>query len=142
MLEVTKIKKGIVIDHIKSGLGYEIFNYLGLSKVDFPVALIMNVDSKKLGKKDIIKIANGIDIDFKVLGLLAPSITINVVDDEKIIDKVKLELPELVENVIKCKNPRCITSVERDIHHVFRLSDKEKGTYRCVYCDEENKSIK
>ena len=142
MLEVTKIRKGIVIDHIKSGLGYEIFNYLGLSKVDYPVALIMNVDSKRLGKKDIIKVANKINIDFTVLGLLSPSITIDIVDDEKIINKIIPELPEEVENIIKCKNPRCITNTERDIRHLFRLTDREHGTYRCEYCDEKHNAIK
>lgn len=137
MLEITSIKDGIVIDHIKAGYGIKIFNYLNLKDVDYSVALIMNVFSNKLGKKDIIKIANKeIDVDFTVLGLIDPTITINIIEDEKIKEKLNLELPEKVEDVIKCKNPRCITSIEKYIPHVFYLIDKEKVEYKCKYCDE------
>lgn len=137
MLEITSIKDGIVIDHIKAGYGIKIFNYLNLKDVDYSVALIMNVFSSKLGKKDIIKIANKeIDVDFTVLGLIDPTITINIIEDEKIKEKLNLELPEKVEDVIKCKNPRCITSIEKYIPHVFYLIDKEKVEYKCKYCDE------
>ncbi|BDR70730.1 aspartate carbamoyltransferase regulatory chain [Clostridium tetani] len=137
MLTITSIKDGIVIDHIKSGCGMKIFNYLNLKNVEYSVALIMNVFSSKLGKKDIIKIANKeIDIDFTVLGLIDPTITINIIEDEKIKEKLNLELPKKVEDVIRCKNPRCITSIEKYIPHVFYLIDKEKVEYKCKYCDE------
>ena len=136
MLKVNTIKKGIVIDHIEAGLGSKIYNYLGLDKVDYSVALIKNVHSRKMGKKDIIKIDNNMDIDFNVLGLISPSITINIVDDETIERKLKLELPEKVENIISCKNPRCITQVEKYVPQTFKLTNREKATYRCEYCDE------
>lgn len=136
MLEINSIANGIVIDHIKAGLGIKIFNYLGLDKADYSVALIMNAPSMRLGKKDIIKIENAIDIDFTVLGLIDPSITINMIEDEKIKEKITLKLPERVENVIKCKNPRCVTSIEKYMPHVFYLVDESKGQYRCAYCDE------
>ena len=136
MLTINSIKNGIVIDHIKAGQGIKIFNYLGLDKVDFSVALIMNVESKKQGRKDIIKIENNLELDFTVLGFIDPNITIDKIQDETIIEKVKLQLPEKVENVITCKNPRCITSIERNITHVFHLLDEAKGEYRCKYCDE------
>lgn len=136
MLTITSIKNGIVIDHIGAGLGIKIFNYLGLDKADFSVALIINAESNKLGKKDIIKIENVIDIDFTVLGLIDPNITINVIENEVKTRKIKLEIPERVENVIKCKNPRCITSIEKYIPHIFYLVNADKGEYRCQYCDE------
>lgn len=136
MLEITSIKNGIVIDHIEAGTGIKIFNYLGLDKTNYNVALIINADSKKLGKKDIIKIENCDKLDYTVLGLLSPSITIDEVKDEKIIKKVSPELPSKVENIIKCKNPRCITVQEKYVPHSFVLVDRETGRYRCEYCDE------
>ncbi|MCX7884703.1 MAG: aspartate carbamoyltransferase regulatory subunit [Caloramator sp.] len=136
MLTINSIKKGIVIDHIKAGCGIKIFNYLGLDKADFRVALIMNVESQKLGRKDIIKIENVIDIDYTVLGLIDPNITIDIIEDEKIKEKINLKLPEKVVDVIKCKNPRCITSIEKYVPNVFYLVDEQKGEYRCEYCDE------
>ncbi len=136
MLTINSIRNGVVIDHISEGLGMKIFNYLGLDKVDYPVALIMNVESRKLGKKDIIKIENHIDLDFTVLGLIDPNITIDVIENEVIREKIKLSLPDKVENVIKCKNPRCITSIEKYVTNVFYLVDHGKGEYRCKYCDE------
>lgn len=139
MLTINSIKNGIVIDHIKAGLGIKIFNYLGLDNVDFSVALIMNVESEKLKRKDIIKIENEMNIDVTVLGLIDPNITIDIIENEEIKNKIKLELPRKVENVIKCKNPRCITSVERNIIHTFYLVDSEKGEYKCKYCDEIHK---
>ncbi|MDO5716528.1 MAG: aspartate carbamoyltransferase regulatory subunit [Tissierellia bacterium] len=135
MLNINSIKKGIVIDHIHAGLGIKIFDYLGLREADYTVALIMNAQSKKFGKKDIIKIENVIDLDLSALGFLDPSITINIIDDEKIVKKINLKLPEQVKDVLKCKNPRCITSLERDIVHSFSLVDKHTGTYACDYCD-------
>jgi aspartate carbamoyltransferase regulatory subunit len=141
MVTINSIKKGIVIDHIRAGAGIKIFNYLGLEKVDFTVALIMNAESTKRGKKDIIKIENVIDIDFTVLGFIDPNLTINIIEGEVIKEKIKLKLPKIVENVIKCKNPRCITSVEASINHIFHLVDEKKGEYRCEYCDETTVSI-
>jgi len=136
LLEITSIKNGIVIDHIKAGTGVKIFNYLKLDKNDYSVALIINADSKKLGKKDIIKIENCEALDYTVLGLLSPTITICEVKDEKIINKVIPTLPNKVENILKCKNPRCITGQEEYVTHSFILVDKETGRYRCEYCDE------
>ncbi len=135
MLEITSIKKGIVIDHIKPGMGLKIFEYLKLDKADYTVALIMNASSQKYGRKDIIKIENTIDIDLNVLGFLDPNITVNIIENEVIIDKIKLAMPEYVEDIIKCKNPRCITTVEREITHRFKLIDQQSATYKCVYCD-------
>ena len=136
MLTINSIKDGIVIDHIKAGCGVKIFNYMGLDKVDYSVALIMNVDSKKMGKKDIIKIENIIDVDYTVLGLIDPNITIDVIENEVRKQKIKLELPEKVENAIKCKNPRCITSIESHVPNIFHLVNSETGEYKCEYCDE------
>ena len=136
MVTINSIKRGIVIDHIEAGLGVRIFNYLGLDKANYTVALIKNAPSKKHGKKDIIKIENVIDFDLTVLGLIDPHITINIIENETIIEKIKPRLPARVEDVIKCKNPRCITSIERDITHRFVLVDEKKSLYRCEYCDE------
>lgn len=136
MMQINSIKKGIVIDHIKVGYGIKIYNYLGLDRVDFTVALIKNANSGKKSKKDIIKIENVIDMDFRVLGLIDPNLTINIIENETITEKIKLEMPKRVENVIKCKNPRCVTSLEKHITHIFTLLNEEKGQYRCEYCDE------
>ncbi|MGL5086725.1 MAG: aspartate carbamoyltransferase regulatory subunit [Clostridium sp.] len=135
MLQITSIKNGLVIDHIEAGMGVKIFNYLNLDKVCNQVALIINADSKRLGKKDIIKIENCTDIDYTVLGLLSPSITINEVRDEKRTKKIKPELPKIVENILKCRNPRCITADEKYVPQTFKLVNCEKGTYSCEYCD-------
>lgn len=136
MLSVNTIKNGLVIDHIRSGCGPRIFSWLGLDKANFRVALIMNVPSRKLGKKDIIKIDNIINIDYSVLGFIDPNITVNVVQDESIVRKIDLVLPDKVENVIRCKNPRCITTSEPYLSQVFRLVNRERSEYRCEYCDE------
>ena len=135
MLNVDTIKNGLVIDYIKAGFGPQIFHFLGLDKADFSCALIMNVASKKTGKKDIIKIDNIINIDYSVLGFIDPNISINVIKDEKIVRKIKMELPEKVENVIRCKNPRCITVSEHYVTPSFRLVNREKAQYACEYCD-------
>jgi len=135
MLNIDTIKNGLVIDHIKAGYGMKIFQHLGLDKADFSCALIMNVPSKKSGKKDIIKIDNIINIDYSMLGFLDPNISINVIKDEQIVRKIKMELPERIENVIHCKNPRCITITEKYISSVFKLVNREKGQYKCEYCD-------
>lgn len=136
MLYIDSISRGIVIDHIKVGYGLSIFNHLGLDKADFTVALIMNAPSRKFGRKDLIKIENNIDIDLAMLGFIDPNITVNIIENEKIVEKIGLSLPERVEGIIECKNPRCITSNERNIVHKFVLIDKEKGIYKCEYCDQ------
>lgn len=136
MLTINSIKNGIVIDHIKAGYGMKIYKYLDLDKADYSVALIMNAESKKLKKKDIIKIENNIELDLAVLGFIDPNITIDIIKDETIYKKIKLKLPDRVENIIACKNPRCVTSVEKNIPHIFKLVDENTGEYRCEYCDQ------
>lgn len=135
MLEITTIKDGLVIDHIKAGIGIKIFNYLNLDKVNSQVALIMNVKSEKMGKKDIIKIENSSDVDYTIIALLSPHLTINEIMDGEIFKKIKPELPREVVNIIKCNNPRCITTVESYVPHTFTLINGDKGTYKCDYCD-------
>ena len=136
MVNIDKIRNGIVIDHIKSGQGIRIFNWLGLDKAHYTVAFVVNASSRRLERKDIIKIDNTIDINFDLLGLIDPNITVNVIENEEITEKIKLKLPERVENVIQCKNPRCITSSEKYIPHIFFLVNPGERTYRCEYCDE------
>ncbi len=135
-MNVQKIRNGLVIDHIRAGTGLHIFNWLKLDKAPFTVALIMNVPSVQMGKKDIIKIDNVLDIDYSVLGFIDPQITVNVVEEEFVSRKITLSLPERVENVIHCRNPRCITSSEAGIPHVFQLVDRKRAEYACAYCDE------
>jgi aspartate carbamoyltransferase regulatory subunit len=136
MLNIDEIKNGIVIDHIKAGLGIRIFNWLGLDKAPYNVAFVVNASSRRMGRKDIIKIDNTITINFDLLGLIDPNITVNIIENEVITEKINLQLPERVEDVIICKNPRCITSTEKYISHVFHLVNSEQRTYRCEYCDE------
>jgi aspartate carbamoyltransferase regulatory subunit len=136
MLNIDKIKNGIVIDHIRAGQGIRIFNWLGLDKSPYTVAFVVNANSRRMGKKDIIKIDNTITINFDVLGLIDPSITVNVIENQQITEKIMLQLPERVENVLICKNPRCITSTEKYIPHVFHLENPQLQTYHCEYCDE------
>ncbi len=135
MLNVDTIKNGIVIDHIRAGYGPKIFQWLRLDKAKYTAALIMNASSKKCKAKDIIKVENTLNIDYSVLGFIDPNITVNIIKDEVIVRKIKMSLPERVENVVKCKNPRCITVSEHSIPQVFILVDKEKALYRCEYCD-------
>ncbi|MDR2478576.1 MAG: aspartate carbamoyltransferase regulatory subunit [Treponema sp.] len=141
MLNIDKIKNGIVIDHIKAGHGIRIFNWLGLDRAPYTVAFVMNANSREMGKKDIIKIDNTITINFNVLGLIDHNITVNVIEDERITEKIKLQLPERVEDVLICRNPRCITSTEKYIPHVFHLENPEARTYRCEYCDEIKSAV-
>jgi len=136
MLKIDKIKNGIVIDHIKAGLGIRIFNWLNLDKAPYTVAFIANANSKRCGKKDIIKIDNTMSINFDVLGLIDPNISVSIIENERVTDKKNLQLPEKVENVLICKNPRCISSTEKYLTHVFHLENGEQRTYRCEYCDE------
>jgi aspartate carbamoyltransferase regulatory subunit len=136
MLNINSISKGIVIDHIKPGYGFVIFKHLGLDEAEFTVALIMNATSGKHGRKDIIKIENVIDLDLAMLGFIDKNITVNIIENERITEKINLSLPERVEGIIKCKNPRCVTSSERGIVHKFSLIDEEVGEYKCEYCDQ------
>lgn len=138
-MNVDGVSNGIVIDHIRAGRSMDIYHYLHLDKVDSCVAIIKNVQSSKYGRKDIIKIDEMIDLDLDVLGYLDPNITVNIVKDGKLEEKKHLALPEILTNVIKCKNPRCITTTEQEIDHVFRLADRENGIYRCVYCETKAK---
>ena len=137
MLYIGGLKEGVVIDHIKAGGAMEIYNYLGLENLDCSVAIIKNAKSNKMGKKDIIKIEGPITVNLEVLGVLDENITINVIQDNKIVEKKALPLPEVVTNVIKCKNPRCITSIEQELPHRFKLTDKKNRIYRCMYCEQK-----
>lgn len=134
-MNIDSIKNGIVLDHISAGKSMEIYRILELSKLDCTVAILKNVVSKKAEHKDIIKIDSIIDVNLDVLGYIDPGITVNVVRNGEIVEKRHLELPEKLTGVIKCKNPRCITSTEQELPHVFSLSDREKGLYRCIYCE-------
>ena len=136
MLKIEEIKNGIVIDHIKAGLGIRIFNWLGLDKVSYTVAFVQNATSEKLGRKDIIKIDNLIQFNLDVLGLIDPNITVCIIENEHVTKKITMQLPLRVENVLICKNPRCISSTEKYLNHVFHLEDAHQRTYRCEYCDE------
>ncbi len=139
MLNIGGLQQGVVIDHIKAGMAMEIYHYLNLEKLDCSVAIIKNAKSNKMGKKDIIKIEGPLTIDLKVLGVLDNSITINIIENNEIVEKKVLELPDRVTNIIKCKNPRCITSIEQELPHIFKLTDKENRIYRCVYCEQKFK---
>ena len=136
---IGQIKDGIVLDHITAGKAMDIYNVLKLGELDCTVAMIKNADSPKLGKKDIIKISTLLDLDLAVLGYLDPGITVNVIRDSEVAERRKVALPERVVGVIKCKNPRCITSVEQEIVHEFKLTDANKKIYRCIYCEHEAK---
>ena len=134
-MKIDSIKNGIVLDHIKAGKSMEIYKYLGLDKLDCSVAIIKNVVSSKMGKKDIIKIADNLDLNLDVLGYIDPDITVCYIKDGKIAKKKHLELPEQITNIIRCKNPRCITSEERGLDHIFKLTDRENRIYRCLSCE-------
>ena len=136
---LSPIDNGIVLDHIKPGGGFELYNILKLGEIKSQVALILNANSVKMGKKDIIKIAETIDLDLDVIGYIDPGVTVNFVKDGKVVERKHLEAPELVKGVIKCKNPRCITSTEQELTHMFKLTDREKKVYRCMYCESKAK---
>jgi aspartate carbamoyltransferase regulatory subunit len=138
-LSIDKISRGVVIDHIAAGRSMSIYQYLRLDRLDCSVAVIKNVKSKRLGKKDIIKIEDRIDIDMDSLGYIDPNITVNIVEGGVITRKVNLTLPHSLTDVIVCKNPRCITSIEQGITHIFDLADAENRVYRCRYCEQEGK---
>ncbi len=137
MLNVDSLQRGLVIDHIKAGKSMDIYKYLNLDKLDSCVAIIKNVKSNKSGKKDIIKIEDEIDTDITMLGFVDENITVNIIDNGKIIKKTKVMLPKEVKNIVKCKNPRCITSIEQELPHIFKLTNEKNGVYRCIYCEQE-----
>ena len=135
-MKIGHIENGIVLDHITAGNGLNVYNVLKLGDLDCTVALIKNADSEKMGKKDIIKISTLMDIDLDILGYLDPGVTVNIIRDGVVAERRSVELPDKVVGVIKCKNPRCITSVEREIVHEFKLTDRAKKVYRCIYCEQ------
>ncbi len=138
MLNVGKIEEGFVLDHIRAGKSLSLYEHLGLDKLDCTVAIIKNARSDKMGKKDILKVECNVDmLDLDILAFIDHNITVNVIKDGKIVDKKPLVLPKQIKNVIKCKNPRCITSIEQGLPHIFNLVDEEKETYRCKYCEEK-----
>lgn len=136
-MNIDSIKNGIVIDHITAGCGMRLYELLGLDSLDCSVALIRNVGSKKMGKKDIIKIDADIPVSFDVIGYVDPDVTVNIILDGKIVEKKSIAMPEILTNVISCRNPRCITSVEQELDNVFRLADRENKVYRCIYCESK-----
>ncbi len=134
---IGQLKDGIVLDHITAGRGMEIYNVLKLGEMDCMVAIVNNADSIKMGKKDIIKISELIELDLDILGYLDPGITVNIIKNGERAKREKLSLPDYVTGVIKCKNPRCITSVEQELEHKFKLTDRENKVYRCIYCESK-----
>ena len=141
-MNIDSIKNGFVIDHIPAGRGMRLYELLNLDSLDCQVAIIKNAASSQMGKKDIIKIAADIPINLDIIGYVAPNVTINVISDNKLIEKKTIDLPETLTNVIQCKNPRCITSVEQELPHLFKLTDRESRVYRCVYCETKAVSDK
>lgn len=138
-MQIDKIENGIVIDHIKAGQGMELYKILGLDALDCQVALIKNAESKKMGKKDIIKVDRMIDVNLDAIGFVDPEITVNIIKNG-VREKIEhIELPEKVVDIIKCKNPRCITTTEQELPHVFKLTDREHRVYRCMYCESKAK---
>ena len=138
-MHIDSIKNGVVIDHIKAGKSMEIYRHLELDKLDCTVAIIKNVSSKKMGRKDIIKIDSEMEVDLEVLGYIDPDITVNLIKNEQLCEKKKLTLPAMIKDVVKCKNPRCITTTEQDLPHIFKLTNAETKTYRCIYCESKAK---
>ena len=132
---IGTIVNGVVIDHIPAGKGMEIYRYLHLDELECEVALIKNAPSDKCGKKDILKVGEVISLDYDLLGYIDPKITVNIIENGQRVKKLHPSLPERISGIIRCKNPRCITSTEQELEHVFRLTDRENGIYRCIYCD-------
>ena len=138
---IGQIKDGIVLDHITAGRGMEIYRILKLHELDCTVAMIENAQSVKMGRKDIIKVGKVIDLNFDILGYIDPGITVNIINDGKLVKREHLKLPERIRDVIRCRNPRCITSTEQELEHEFRLTDPARKVYRCIYCENEAPQI-
>ena len=138
-MNIDSILNGYVIDHIRAGKSMEIYHYLGLDELDCSVAIITNAKSQNMGKKDIIQIAQEIPLDVNLLAYIDPGVTVNIIRNGKLVEKRKPEMPERVVNVMKCKNPRCITQVEQELDHVFVLTDRKEQVYRCFYCETQFK---
>ena len=138
-MNIDSIKNGFVIDHIQAGKGMDIYEKLNLNNLDCQVAIITNAKSKKTGKKDIIKIDSCTSVNFDVIGYVDPNATVNIIKDSKLAEKKTIAMPETLTNVIKCKNPRCITSVEQELPHIFKLTDRHEKIYRCAYCETKIK---
>ena len=136
-MNIDSIKNGIVIDHITAGKGIELYRLLNLDTIDCSVAFIKNVNSKKMGKKDIIKIDGDININMDILGYVDPNVTVDIIKDGTLVEKKRIALPKMLKNVLFCKNPRCITTTEQEIEHVFKLTDEENRIYRCIYCESK-----
>ncbi len=141
-MNVDAIKDGIVIDHITAGKGMELYFLLGLDKTDYHVAMITNASSRKMGKKDILKVDGNIKVDIDAIGYVDPGATVAIIKDSKLVEKKKIALPERITNVIFCKNPRCITTTEQELPHVFRLTDEHNRIYRCLYCEAKAETKK
>ena len=134
-MNIDAIRNGIVIDHITAGRGMKLYELLGLEKLDCSVAIIKNVHSEKMGKKDIIKIDADIPVNLDVIGYVDPGVSVNLIRDGKLVEKRRIDMPETLTNVIFCKNPRCISSCEQELRHVFKLTDRKNKVYRCLYCE-------
>lgn len=134
-MNIDSIHNGFVIDHIPAGRGMKLYDLLGLDALDCSIALIKNVPSRKMGKKDIIKIDADISLNLDLIGFFAPAVTVNIIRDGVLVEKKSIDLPEILTGVIRCKNPRCITSCEQEIAHKFKLTDRENNVYRCIYCE-------
>ena len=134
-MNIDSIRDGIVLDHIQAGKAMDIYRFLNLDALDCSIALIRNAPSAKMGRKDIIKIDSQMDLDLNILGFIDPSITVNIIKDGQLVRKEHLTLPDRITNVLRCKNPRCIVSVEQELPHVFKLTDPKKAVYRCLYCE-------
>ena len=138
-MNIDAIQNGFVIDHIPAGKGMKLYELLGLDELDCHIAIIKNANSARMGKKDIIKVDTAQKIDLDVLGYIDAKLTVNVIENKKIVKKFHPELPLEIVDIVKCQNPRCITSTEQELSHVFKLTDKENGVYRCIYCESQAK---
>ena len=140
-MNIDSIQNGIAIDHISAGKGMKLYELLNLDELECSVAIIKNVNSKKMGKKDIIKIDADIPVNIDVIGYIDPDATVNIIKNGVLAEKMTIQMPSILTNVIKCKNPRCITTTEQELDHVFKLTDKENKVYRCVYCETKEERI-
>ena len=138
-MHIDSIKNGIVLDHIKAGKAMELYRVLELNKLECSVAVLMNVPSQKMGRKDMIKIAEDYEVDLGILGYIDPGITVNIIRDGALVEKHTVDLPEKITGYLKCNNPRCITTTEQELQQVFKLANRETATYRCIYCEAEYK---